>query len=61
MKFDGFSYKNVTKSWERIRNIDIFVDIATYKFPGVSGRATPVATFSQLLEILPHFPGKRAK
>ena len=60
--FDRYSHDNVKKIWRRIsRKGDIYVPLSTYKFPGVSGRATPVATFSQLLEILPHFPGKRAK
>jgi hypothetical protein len=62
MKFDGYSRDNAKKDWSRMgRNRDINVTVASYKFPGASGPDTPVATFSQLLEILPYFPGNRAK
>jgi hypothetical protein len=61
MTFDGYSHDNVKKIWSRLRKGDINVTLSNHKFPGVRGTATPVATFSRILEILPHFPGKRAK
>jgi hypothetical protein len=53
MKLHGVTTDAVQAAWRRIKHLDLGVHVTRYKFPGVTGRSTPVASYDDLTVILP--------
>ena len=54
-----FTGGDANGKWRRLENKDEFI-FSYFKFPGSGQRQTPVATFSQLMRILPRLNGETA-